>query len=145
MYYYCIAYDDGNILIRYNKDGLIERYDVCKKEWIFDIDMAAIFTDKMPSRPISKKEADRIIYDRYENRWNKMDKYNYHICKELNNLVIRKGKNLPIQRYDPDGKVWLTDWDMLAVYTGNIIAIPISKEEARKIIGKGGKLWIGNI
>lgn len=69
-----------------------------------------------------------------------MDKYNYHICKELNNLVIRKGKNLPIQRYDPDGKVWITDWDMLAVYTDNIIAIPISKEEARKIIGKGGKL-----
>ena len=63
MYNYCIAYKDGNILIRYNKDGQIERYDVNHQNWIFDIEMAAIFTDKMPSRPISKKEADSIIND----------------------------------------------------------------------------------
>lgn len=61
MYNYCIAYEDGNILIRYNEDGQIERYDANKKKWIFDIEMAAIFTDKMPSRPISKEQADNII------------------------------------------------------------------------------------
>lgn len=68
MYYYCIAYDDGNILIRYNKDGTIERYDVPNKGWVFDIEMAAIFTDKMPSRSISKKEADSIIKESNYNR-----------------------------------------------------------------------------
>lgn len=68
MYYYCIAYDDGNILIRYGKGKPIQRYDKDKKELIEDREMLAIFTDKMPSRPISKKEADRIINDRYENR-----------------------------------------------------------------------------
>ncbi len=61
MYNYLIAYDDGNILIRYSKDGTIERYDVSNKKWVFDIEMAAIFTDKMPSRPISEDEANRII------------------------------------------------------------------------------------
>lgn len=61
MYNYCIAYEDGNILIRYSEDGQIERYDAKKKKWIFDIEMAAIFTDKMPSRPISKGQADVII------------------------------------------------------------------------------------
>lgn len=67
MYYYCVAYDDGNILIRYNKDGQIERYDANHKKWIFDIEMAAIFTDKMPSRPISEDEANSIINESNEN------------------------------------------------------------------------------
>lgn len=68
MYNYCIAYKDGNILIRYSKDGMIERYDVSNKKWIFDIEMAAIFTDKMPSRPISEDEANSIINESNENR-----------------------------------------------------------------------------
>lgn len=71
-----------------------------------------------------------------------MEEYNYHISKELNNLLIREGKNLPIQRYDPDAKDWITDWDMLAIYTGRIMAIPISREDAMSIIenrGKNGK------
>lgn len=46
-----------------------------------------------------------------------MDKYNYHISKELNNLLIREGNNLPIQKYDFDAKAWITDWDMIAIYT----------------------------
>lgn len=61
MYNYFIAYEDGNILIRYNEDGQIERYDANKKKWIFDIEMAAIFTDKMPIRLISKEQANEII------------------------------------------------------------------------------------
>lgn len=68
-----------------------------------------------------------------------MDDYNYHISKELNNLLIREGENLPIQKYDPDAKAWITDWDMLAIYTGSIIAIPISREDAMNIIRNGGK------
>lgn len=68
-----------------------------------------------------------------------MDEYNYHISKELNNLLIREGKNLPIQKYDPDAKAWITDWDMLAIYTGSIMAIPISREDAMNIIRNGGK------
>lgn len=67
MYFYCIAYKDGNLLIRYNKDGQIERYDANNKKWVFDIEMAAIFTDKMPSRPISKEDAMNIIKNRGEN------------------------------------------------------------------------------
>lgn len=46
-----------------------------------------------------------------------MDEYNYHISKELNNLLIREGKNLPIQKYDFDAKARITDWDMIAIYT----------------------------
>lgn len=71
-----------------------------------------------------------------------MEEYNYHISKELNNLLIREGENLPIQKYDPDVKDWITDWDMLAIYTGRIMAIPISREDAMSIIenrGKNGK------
>lgn len=71
-----------------------------------------------------------------------MEEYNYHISKELNNLLIREGENLPIQKYDPDAKDWITDWDMLAIYTGRIMAIPISREDAMSIIenrGKNGK------
>lgn len=63
-----------------------------------------------------------------------MSKYNYHISKELNNLIIREGEELPIQRYDPIKKDWITDWDMLAIYTGSIMAIPISKEEVSKLL-----------
>ena len=66
MYYYCIAYDDGNILIRYGKGKAIQRYDKVKKVWVDDREMLAIFTDKMPSRPISKKEADSIISESNE-------------------------------------------------------------------------------
>ena len=61
MYNYCIAYDDGNILIRYREDGLIERYDNDLKRWIDDPEMAEIFTDKMPSKPISENQANSII------------------------------------------------------------------------------------
>lgn len=61
MYNYCIAYDDGNILIRYREDGLIERYDNDQKKWIDDPEMSAIFTDEMPSRPISETQANSII------------------------------------------------------------------------------------
>lgn len=63
-----------------------------------------------------------------------MSKYNYHISKELNNLIIREGEELPIQRYDPIKNDWITDWDMLAIYTGSIMAIPISKEEVSKLL-----------
>ena len=66
-----------------------------------------------------------------------MSKYNYHISKELNNLIIREGENLPIQRYDLTKKDWITDWDMLAIYTGSIMAIPISKEEVSKLLKIG--------
>lgn len=68
-----------------------------------------------------------------------MDEYNYHISKELNNLLIREGKNLPIQKYDFDAKARIMDWDMLAIYTGSIMAIPISKEEAMNIIKNKGE------
>lgn len=68
MYYYCIAYEDGNILIRYGKGKAIQRYDKDKKVWVDDWEMLAIFTDKMPSRPISKKEADSIIKESNDNR-----------------------------------------------------------------------------
>lgn len=61
MYNYCIAYDDGNILIRYSEDGLIERYDNDQKKWIDDPEMSAIFTDKMPSKPINENQANSII------------------------------------------------------------------------------------
>ena len=68
-----------------------------------------------------------------------MDEYNYHISKELNNLLIREGENLPIQKYDIDAKAWITDWDMLAIYTGRIMAIPISKEQAMNIVKNKGE------
>lgn len=61
MYNYCVAYKDGNILIRYGKQKPIQRYDKDKKKWVNDREMLAIFTDKMPSRPISKDQADDII------------------------------------------------------------------------------------
>ena len=68
-----------------------------------------------------------------------MDEYNYHISKELNNLLIREGNNLPIQKYDFDAKARIMDWDMIAIYTGSIMAIPISKEEAMNIIKNKGE------
>ena len=61
MYNYCVAYKDGNILIRYGKQKPIQRYDKDKKKWVNDREMLAIFTDKMTSRPISKDQADDII------------------------------------------------------------------------------------
>lgn len=61
MYNYCVAYKDGNILIRYGKQKPIQRYDKDKKKWVNDREMLAIFTDKMPSRPFSKDQADDII------------------------------------------------------------------------------------
>lgn len=61
MYNYCIAYKDGNILIRYGKQKPIQRYDKDKKKWVNDREMLAIFTDKMPSRPISEDQAEDII------------------------------------------------------------------------------------
>lgn len=61
MYNYCVAYKDGNILIRYGKQKPIQRYDKDKKKWVNDREMLAIFTDKMPSRPISKDQADDMI------------------------------------------------------------------------------------
>ncbi len=67
-----------------------------------------------------------------------MDEYNYHISKELNSLLIREGENLPIQKYDHNARAWITDWDMLAIYTGRIMAIPISKKEAMNIIENRG-------
>lgn len=66
-----------------------------------------------------------------------MSKYNYHISKELNNLIIRESENLPIQRYDSIKKDWITDWDILAIYTVSIMAIPISKEEVSKLLKIG--------
>ena len=104
MYNYLIAYDDGNILIRHSEDGWIGRYDTHHKKWVFDIDMAAIFTDKMPTRPISKKEADCIIKESNDNRWSKMDDYNYHISRELDNLLIREGEDLTIQKNNSNFK-----------------------------------------
>lgn len=68
-----------------------------------------------------------------------MDDYNYHISRELNNLLIREGKNLPIQKYDSDAKAWITDWDMLTIYTGRIMAISISGEDAMSIIENRGE------
>lgn len=68
MYNYCIAYKDGNILIRYGKGKFIQRYDKDKKIWVDDREMLAIFTDKMPSRPISEDEANSIINESNENR-----------------------------------------------------------------------------
>lgn len=61
MYNYCVAYKDGNILIRYGKQKPIQRYDKDKKKWVNDREMLAIFTDKMPSRPISKDQAYDMI------------------------------------------------------------------------------------
>lgn len=46
MYNYCVAYKDGNILIRYGKQKPIQRYDKDKKKWVNDREMLAIFTDK---------------------------------------------------------------------------------------------------
>ena len=68
MYNSCIAYDDGNILIRYSEGGWIGRYDTHHKKWVFDIEMAAIFTDKISFRPISEDEANSIINVSNENR-----------------------------------------------------------------------------
>lgn len=68
MYNYCIAYKDGNILIRYGTGKFIQRYDKDKKMWVDDREMLAIFTDKMPSRPISEDEANSIINESNENR-----------------------------------------------------------------------------
>lgn len=68
MYYYCIAYDDGNILIRYGKGKSIQRYDKVKKVWVDDREMLAIFTDKIPFRPISEDEANSITNVSNENR-----------------------------------------------------------------------------
>ena len=67
MYNYCIAYKDGNILIKYGKGMPIQRYDKEKKVWVDDREMLAIFTDKMPSRPISEDEANSIINESNEN------------------------------------------------------------------------------
>lgn len=61
MYNYCVAYKDGNILIRYGKQKPIQRYDIDEKKWVNDREMLAIFTDKMPIRLISKEQADNII------------------------------------------------------------------------------------
>ena len=60
-YDYCIAYDDGNILIRTSDDGNIERYAVAEKKWIQDFEMSQIFFGKMPVKTISEKDAMKLI------------------------------------------------------------------------------------
>lgn len=62
-YEYCIAYDDGNILIRNSDDGNIERYDVAEKRWIQDFEMSKIFFGKMPVRALTECEALNLIGD----------------------------------------------------------------------------------
>lgn len=46
--------------------------------------------------------------------------YKYYLAYDDGNILIRSGLNLPIQRFDKSSKKWVTDWDMAAIYSGDI-------------------------
>ena len=61
---YALAYDDGDMLIRYNdSDNLeefaMERYD--GKDWVEDFEMAGIFSGDIPVRVLEEEEAMKIV------------------------------------------------------------------------------------
>lgn len=66
-YQYCLAYDDGNILIRRGlekaEDGYhpLDRYDVVKGKWVEDLDMCGIYSGDIPVIVITEKEANKCI------------------------------------------------------------------------------------
>ncbi|HHW94560.1 MAG TPA: hypothetical protein GX736_01325 [Mogibacterium sp.] len=59
--------------------------------------------------------------------------YNYYFAYE-DEILIRAGKSLPIQRFDNKSKEWVTDWDMCGIFSGDILSKHISLEEAEKMI-----------
>lgn len=66
-YQYCLAYDDGNILIRRGlekaEDGYhpLDRYDAVKRKWVDDSDMCGIYSGDIPVRVITEEEANERI------------------------------------------------------------------------------------
>ena len=65
-YTYYLAYDDGNLIIRWNnstdKDSvLLERFDIKIRAWVTDWDMCGIYSGDIPARVITEEEALRRI------------------------------------------------------------------------------------
>lgn len=60
-YNYCLAYDDGNILIRYAYNKPIQRYDRLKGKWVTDWDMTGIFSGDIPCKMLTEQEANKRI------------------------------------------------------------------------------------
>lgn len=65
-YTYYVAYDDGDIVIRWNnlldeKNYKLERYNNLTKEWIEDYTMCGIYSGDIPARVITKEEAEKLI------------------------------------------------------------------------------------
>lgn len=66
-YQYCLAYDDGNILIRRGLergvDGHypLDRFDAIVKDWVDDPNIGGIYSGDIPVDVISEDEVQRRI------------------------------------------------------------------------------------
>lgn len=52
---------NGNLLIRYARGEMIERYDTQLKRWVEDIEMAQIYFGGILAKPITESEANKLI------------------------------------------------------------------------------------
>lgn len=60
-YEYFQAYDDGNILIRRNAEGSLEKFDNVSKGWINDDEIYRMYFGDMPVKSIKEDAAIKYI------------------------------------------------------------------------------------
>lgn len=60
--------------------------------------------------------------------------YSYYLAYDDGNIIIRDQIGAPIERYDKKTDSWVVDWDMSGIYSGDVPAKVITKEEAEKYI-----------
>ena len=57
---YAVAYDDGDVLFRYNDSDDLESFKMEKfdgKEWVEDYEMAGAFSGDIPVKVLTEEEA----------------------------------------------------------------------------------------
>ena len=59
---------NGDLLIRENERGLLERYDRKSKIWVRDPEMAQIYYGGILVKPISETEFNKLVKQQYFER-----------------------------------------------------------------------------
>ena len=56
---YYLAYEDGDMVIKYEPNTLLKKYDKKLKKWVEDVELAQIYFGGILTKPITVDEAKK--------------------------------------------------------------------------------------
>lgn len=71
-----------------------------------------------------------------------MKEFSYYKAYDDGNIIIRANKakrpdEFTIQRYNPENQLWIEDFDLCGIYSGDIPVRVLTETQANKIIKNG--------